>query len=135
VPSLTPIAEEKFIKKPNTFTTCPEENHPLRLKQLFGMQFKPNKNYDSKSDGKMGRYECWGCCKTLNNAVKSIAISKCGHVICKTCADAIQNDKACPQCSKKFKEKHLIKIDTGTSYAGSSGTKLNVTQLSETAWV
>jgi nitric oxide synthase-interacting protein len=112
IPSLAPGGKEEVVKKPNKFTTCPEGNHPLRLKQLFALEFKPNKSFSDK-DPKSGRYECWVCCKTLNNATKSVALSKCGHVICKGCADTIKKDGTCPQCNKKFKEKNMIKIEAG----------------------
>jgi len=64
------------------------------------------------------------CCKTLSNALRAVALQKCGHVMCQPCFDTIKNDKQCV-CSKPFKDKNIIKLDNGgTAYSESSGEKL-----------
>mmetsp|Transcript_26865 Transcript_26865/g.37842 ORF Transcript_26865/g.37842 Transcript_26865/m.37842 type:complete len:294 (-) Transcript_26865:1291-2172(-) len=135
VPSLTPEAQPSVLKKPSTEIKCPEGDHVLRLKQLTAIMYSENKDKEAAQEGK---YRCGSCFKTLSNAVRTVCLKKCGHIICAGCYDRVKSDKVkqCPQCSKPFKEKHVIKMETGgTGFAGSAGEKLNATKVTPTAWL
>lgn len=124
VPSLTPEAQPSALKKPPTEIKCPEGDHVLRfgrvganvkldrLKQLTAIVYSENKDKEAAQEGK---FRCGSCFKTLSNAVRTVCLKKCGHIICVGCYDRVRNDKVkqCPQCSKSFKEKHVIKMETG----------------------
>jgi len=134
-PTLTPT----LLKKPSTETTCPEGNHPLRLKKLVKMKCAVNKNpQDEKLSGKgvTGTYQCPVCCKTLAGAMKAAVLKTCGHVICIHCLDQLKKEEQCAVCSVKFKEKSVIKLQSGgTGYSGSLGEKLTATVTTPTAWL
>lgn len=146
---------EDLVKKPSSEVMCPESEHPLRLKQLIKLQLTP---VTSKSEKEKGRYQCPSCCRVLTKAVKTILYQvlspivlhkwkDCGHVICQVCHDKTKQDSACFVCSKKFKDRHVIKIQTGgkstcgcfeflgTGYSGGTGEKLTAKIVTATAWV
>jgi len=121
----------ELLKKPSQDTMCPEGNHPIKLKQLVALKFSENTNKGKALDPNKSpsSYQCFVCYKTLNNAVKAGALQKCGHVMCIPCLDTLKKDKTCT-CGKEFKEKHILKLETGgTAYAESSGEKLKPTVI------
>jgi len=120
-----------LVKKPSSEIKCPDGDHPVRVKQLIKVNFTENKSEGKKE----GSYQCCLCCKTLGNAVKTILLKKCGHVMCTTCLSQIKKDGICSICSEKFKEDHIIPILSATSYAGSSGEKGVAKILTPTAWI
>jgi len=133
--SLTPTAE----KKPSTDVQCPESQHPIRLKQLIKLNLTETKNRkEEESSGKGAKetYECPVCSRTLSGAVKAAVLKKCGHVMCCPCLDKLKKDGQCYVCSKKIKDKHIIKLQSGgTGFAGSTGEKLTAQVVTPTAWL
>jgi len=126
VPGVTKeTAKEEVLKKPSENIMCPEGNHTLKLKQLVPLKFSENKSKGTiDKNGSVSQYQCFVCCKTLNNVVKAAALQKCGHVMCVGCLETLKQDKACT-CGKGFKEKHILRMESGgTAYSESSGEKL-----------
>jgi len=127
-------------KKPTTEVQCPESDHIIRLKQLIKLNLtvskKDSKEEESGKKTAQSSYECPVCSRGLSGAIKATVIKKCGHVICCPCLEKIKKDAQCYVCSKKFKEKHLIKLQSGgTGYAGSTGDKLTAKVVTPTAWL
>eukprot|EP01084_Bolivina_argentea_P125532 222406_1 len=76
-------------------------------------------------------FECGSCSKTLTNAIRSVCLSKCGHVICLECLKKfVPKNKACVVCDEPCKKKHVIILSRGgTGFAASNkieGTKKSV---------
>ncbi len=139
-----------LLKRPSSEIKCPEGDHPVRyasiftfmpmtehpnnycrLKQLIKVNFAENKSEQNKDS----LYQCVLCCKTLTNAVKTVVLKKCGHVMCTTCLNQIKKDGLCSICNEKFKEDHIIYLTSATSYAGSAGEKGVAKILTPTAWI
>eukprot|EP01119_Soliformovum_irregulare_P021807 TRINITY_DN7332_c0_g2_i1.p1 TRINITY_DN7332_c0_g2~~TRINITY_DN7332_c0_g2_i1.p1 ORF type:complete len:276 (-),score=47.18 TRINITY_DN7332_c0_g2_i1:140-967(-) len=139
VPGVASDAIVEAPKKPSTDTMCPEGNHPVRLKKLIPLNFSANKSADRegvKDHIVEGKYQCPSCCKTLTNVLRAVVLTTCGHVVCTTCWDKIKKDTTCFVCAKKFKSKHVVKLQCGgTGYSESSKEKLKPKAFSPTAWL
>jgi hypothetical protein len=55
VPGEVQAAKPALLKKPSTETMCPEDNHPIKLKELIKMNFTENKSKEAKH-----KYQCPG---------------------------------------------------------------------------
>lgn len=120
LPSATPEAAAK-VDAPSTSTTCPEGNEKLKLKSLFPIYFTEENNHkESKSTAFDKKHICPSCQVTMTNAMSLVALSTCGHVFCKKCADKFMiADKVCLVCDKPCKEKNLVSLKKGgTGFAG-----------------
>lgn len=119
LPSATPEATAKVEAPPST-TTCPEGKENLKLKTLFPIYFTEDSSEDKKSKSLEKSYICPSCKVTLTNTLSLTALSSCGHVFCKKCADKFMAvDKVCLVCNKGCKERHLVPLQKGgTGFAG-----------------
>lgn len=119
LPSATPEATAKVEAPPST-TTCPEGKENLKLKTLFPIYFTEYSSEDKKSKSLEKSYICPSCKVTLTNTLSLTALSSCGHVFCKKCADKFMAvDKVCLVCNKGCKERHLVPLQKGgTGFAG-----------------
>lgn len=121
LPSATPEAPVK-VEAPSTGTVCPEGNEKLKLKSLFPIHLTEEGNGNGKEPrGALGAsYICPSCKVTLTNTLSLVAISTCGHVFCKKCANKfVAADKVCLACNRECKEKHLVPLEKGgTGFAG-----------------
>lgn len=120
LPSATPGAQEKLLE-PSMDTLCPEGKEKLRLKDLFPVKFSDLPYREKKEVDIDGiRYLCPSCSVTFTNTLTLVAISTCGHVFCKKCADQfIAPDKSCLACNKACKSKHLVTLEKGgTGFSG-----------------
>lgn len=119
LPSATPEAPAK-VDAPSTSTTCPEGQEKLKLKSLFPIKFTEENDDDYKSKAYDKKHICPSCKVTLTNAMSLVALSSCGHVFCKKCADQFMVvDKVCLVCDKPCKEKNLVCLKKGgTGFAG-----------------
>lgn len=119
LPSATPEAANK-VDSPSTDTVCPEGKEKLRLKTLFSVVFTEDTGAEERSTSLDKTYICPSCKVTLTNTTALVALSSCGHVFCKKCADKfIAVDKVCLACDKPCKERHLVNLAKGgTGFAG-----------------
>ncbi|KAL3643371.1 E3 ubiquitin-protein ligase csu1 [Castilleja foliolosa] len=119
LPSATPDAPKK-VDDPSTDTICPEGNEKLRLKTLFPICFTEDTGAQKRSTSLDKTYICPSCKVMLTNTLSLVALSSCGHVFCKKCADKfISVDKVCLVCDKPCKERNLINLSKGgTGFAG-----------------
>jgi len=120
------------MKKPSSEVKCPEGDHTVRVKQLIKVNFAENKTESTKDTS---LYQCSLCSRTITNAVKTVLLKKCGHVVCNTCLSSIKKDGVCSVCSEKFKDDHIIPLSNATSYAGSAGEKGVAKIVTPTAWI
>ncbi|XP_068323762.1 E3 ubiquitin-protein ligase CSU1-like [Pyrus communis] len=118
LPSATPAAPVK-VDAPSTSTVCPEGNEKLTLKSLFTVYYTEDNNEKKKSSLDK-TFICPSCKVTLTNTLSLVALSSCGHVFCKKCADRfVAVDKVCLVCSKGCKERNLVNLAKGgTGFAG-----------------
>jgi len=123
VPGVQVVAVPENVKKPELEDpTCPEGGHTIKLKNLLSLHFT-----GSKAGGNdKFPFECASCGKSLSNSVKTVALKRCGHVMCVQCGETMKSDKRCAICNAKIKKgKDVIPIQSGgTGYAGSLGEKL-----------
>lgn len=85
---------------------CPQQPHPLRLKQLIKVKFK--------KDGESSI--CPLCKKALNSLQSSTLIKKCGHVYCTKCIrDFIEKSFQCSECSVIVDDDDTVEIDCKSS--------------------
>lgn len=119
LPSATPEAPNK-VQAPSTDTKCPEGNEKLRLKTLFPIVFTEDISEEKRSTSLDRTYICPSCKVTLTNTTTLVALSSCGHVFCKKCADKfVAVDKVCLACNKPCKERNLVNLAKGgTGFAG-----------------
>lgn len=119
LPSATPEAPVK-VNAPVTATTCPEGNEKLKLKSLFSIHMTEDANEEKKASALDKTYICPSCKVTLTNTSSLVALSSCGHVFCKKCADKfVAVDKICLVCNKGCKERNLVNLEKGgTGFAG-----------------
>ncbi|KAF5728977.1 nitric oxide synthase-interacting protein [Tripterygium wilfordii] len=119
LPSATPEAPAK-VDAPDTSTICPEGNEKLKLKTLFPIHFIEDTSEKKKSKSLDNTYICPSCKTTMTNAMSLVALSSCGHIFCKKCADKfVAVDKVCVLCSKACKERNLVNLAKGgTGFAG-----------------
>ncbi|XP_051134006.1 E3 ubiquitin-protein ligase CSU1-like [Andrographis paniculata] len=119
LPSATPDAPKK-VDPPLPDTVCPEGKEKLRLKTLFAISFTEDASERTSSSSTDKTCICPTCKVTLTNALALVALSSCGHVFCKKCADKfVAVDKVCVICNKPCKEKNLVNIAKGgTGFAG-----------------
>ncbi|KAH6826728.1 phosphoinositide binding protein [Perilla frutescens var. hirtella] len=119
LPSATPEAPNK-VAAPSTDTKCPEGNEKLRLKTLFPVIFTEDTSEEKRSSSLDKIYICPSCKVSLTNTISLVALSSCGHVFCKKCADKfIAVDKVCLACDKPCKERNLVNLTKGgTGFAG-----------------
>ncbi|KAL6562189.1 E3 ubiquitin-protein ligase csu1 [Orobanche gracilis] len=118
LPSATPEAPKK-VDAPSTETSCPEGSEKLRLKTLFPVKFTEDTS-ERRSTSLDKTYICPSCKVTLTNTLSLVALSSCGHVFCKKCADKFMAvDKVCLVCDRPCKERNLINLAKGgTGFAG-----------------
>ncbi|XP_048447360.1 E3 ubiquitin-protein ligase CSU1-like [Pyrus x bretschneideri] len=118
LPSATPAAPVK-VDAPSMSTVCPEGNEKLTLKSLFSVYYTEDNNEKKKSSLDK-TFICPSCKVTLTNTLSLVALSSCGHVFCKKCADRFMAvDKVCLVCSKGCKERNLVNLAKGgTGFAG-----------------
>jgi nitric oxide synthase-interacting protein len=138
VPSLTPDPQPIVLKKPPSYCICPEENHPIRLKQLIKVNFQTISGMDRKDPNKVlnMRYQCPICSKTFTNVIKISLLRKCGHVFCSQCIDNfVSQDRKCFVCSKSFSESDLIPLQCGGTGFSAHGVSLEATKFNPCAWV
>lgn len=120
LPSATPGAVER-VQAPSTDTVCPEGKEKLKLKGLFPVVFTEVRNREKKEvDLDSFKYMCPSCSVTLTDTLTLVAVSTCGHVFCKKCADKfVAPDKICLACNNPCKPKNLITLEKGgTGFAG-----------------
>lgn len=119
LPSATPEAPVK-IAAPSTATTCPEGNEKLKMKSLFSIRFTEEQNEEKTKSALDKTYVCPSCKVTMTNTLGLVALSSCGHVFCKKCAEKFMAvDKVCLVCNKGCKERNLIYLEKGgTGFAG-----------------
>lgn len=108
VPEMTPHVIEGLGTKPTTDCVCPAETHPIKLKELVGLELAERDE----------EFICSLCKKALNHQ-KIGFLKRCGHVFCIACIDSYcLKDKKCGECGKEAKRKHVISLkESGTSYA------------------
>ncbi|PKA52406.1 hypothetical protein AXF42_Ash019790 [Apostasia shenzhenica] len=133
LPSATPNAPVK-VDAPSTDTFCPEGKEKLKLKTLFPIYFTEDKNEvgSSKKSKKSleSNYICPSCKVSLTNTLSLVAISTCGHVFCRKCADRfIAKDKFCLLCNKECKEKNLVCLEKGGTGFAAHGDHLEATDF------
>ncbi|CAN6683186.1 unnamed protein product [Malus baccata var. baccata] len=118
LPSATPAAPVK-VDAPSMSTVCPEGNEKLKLKSLFSVYYTEDRN-EKKTSSLDKTLICPSCQVTLTNTLSLVALSSCGHVFCKKCADKFMAvDKVCLVCSKGCKERNLVNLAKGgTGFAG-----------------
>ncbi|XP_008224914.1 PREDICTED: nitric oxide synthase-interacting protein homolog [Prunus mume] len=119
LPSATPAAPAK-VDAPSTSTVCPEGSEKLKLKSLFPVYYTEDSSEEKKSSSLDKTFICPSCKVTLTNTMSLVALSSCGHVFCKKCADKFMAvDKVCLVCDKGCKERHLVNLAKGgTGFAG-----------------
>ncbi|KAJ8761607.1 hypothetical protein K2173_004383 [Erythroxylum novogranatense] len=119
LPSATPEAPVK-VETPSNSTVCPEGKEKLKMKSLFPIYFTEDNSEEQKSCSLDKTYICPSCRVTLTNTMSLVALSSCGHVFCKKCADRFMAvDKVCLVCNKGCKERHLVNLGKGgTGFAG-----------------
>ncbi|CAA7401798.1 unnamed protein product [Spirodela intermedia] len=111
LPSATPEAAAK-VEAPCTATVCPEGKEKLKLKSLFPIRLT----------GLEGgtEYICPSCKVTLTNTHALVAVSTCGDVFCKKCAEEfVAADGLCLACNRACKARHLVPLQKGgTGFSG-----------------
>ncbi|CAI9760286.1 unnamed protein product [Fraxinus pennsylvanica] len=119
LPSATPEAPAK-VEAPSTDTICPEGKEKLRMKTLFPIYLTEDTSEQKKVCSLDKSYICPSCKVTLTNTLSLMALSSCGHVFCKKCAEKFMAvDKVCLVCNKPCKERNLVKLEKGgTGFAG-----------------
>lgn len=119
LPSATPEAPVK-AEAPPCSTVCPEGKEKLKLKSLFPVYFTEDKSEEKTSNSLDKSFICPSCKVTLTNTLSLVALSSCGHIFCKKCADKfVTVDKVCLVCNKPCKERNLVNLEKGgTGFAG-----------------
>ncbi|KAF6153933.1 hypothetical protein GIB67_023710 [Kingdonia uniflora] len=122
LPSATPEAPVK-VDSPSTCTVCPEGREKLKLKTLFPIYFTEDSNEKKASKSSLNNtFICHSCKVTLTNTLTLtlVALSTCGHVFCKKCADRFMAvDKVCLICNQGCKDRNLVSLSKGgTRFAG-----------------
>lgn len=118
LPSATPAASVK-TEAPETHTVCPEGKEKLKLKTLFPIHFTEDNSEEEKmKTSSSSSYDkthiCPSCKVTLTNTMSLVALSSCGHVFCKKCAEKFMPvDKVCLVCDKPCKDKNLVHLKKG----------------------
>lgn len=130
LPSATPGAVER-VQAPSTDTCCPEGNEKLKLKDLFPIIFTDVPHREKKEvDLEGSKFMCPSCSVTLTNTLTLVAISSCGHVFCKKCAEQfIAPGKTCLACNKQCKSKNLITLEKGGTGFSGHDDKLEATSF------
>jgi nitric oxide synthase-interacting protein len=130
LPSATPGAVER-VQAPSTDTCCPEGNEKLKLKDLFPIIFTDVPHREKKEvDLEGSKFMCPSCSVTLTNTLTLVAISSCGHVFCKKCADQfIAPGKQCLACNKQCKPRNLITLEKGGTGFSGHDDKLEATSF------
>lgn len=129
LPSATPEAPVK-VDTPSTSTICPEGNEKLKLKALFPIHFTEESNRQDKPNSTGVSCICPSCKVTLTNTLCLVAISTCGHVFCKKCADRfVAVDKVCLVCNKACKERSLVCLEKGGTGFAAHGNHLEATDF------
>lgn len=124
LPSATPEAPSK-VEAPSTCTTCPEGGEKLKMKTLFPIHFTEDTTEQKKSTSLDKSYICPSCKVTITNTIALVALSSCGHVFCKKCADKFMAvDKVCLVCNKGCKERNLVPLEKGGTGFSAHGDNL-----------
>lgn len=124
LPSATPEAPVK-VEAPSASTICPEGKKKLKLKSLFPVYFTEDKSEEKKSSSNDKSFICPSCKVTLTNTLSLVALSSCGHVFCKKCADKFMAvDKVCLVCNKPCKERNLVNVEKGGTGFAAHGDRL-----------
>ncbi|XP_020256464.1 nitric oxide synthase-interacting protein [Asparagus officinalis] len=129
LPSATPEAPIK-VDAPSTSTTCPEGNEKLKMKSLFPIYLTEESNKQKQPKSLETSYICPSCKVTLTNTLTLVAVSTCGHVFCKKCADRfVAVDKVCLVCNKACKERNLVTLEKGGTGFSAHGDHLEATDF------
>jgi nitric oxide synthase-interacting protein len=118
IPSLQPVGPEKALEDVKKYVVCPVTDHPIQLKKLIPLVFKKTVENGKES------LICPSCLKEFNNSMTILFPRKCGHCICKSCADR-NKTKQCFVCDKSFSSKDIIKLhNEGTSFSSVGNVKV-----------
>ncbi|KAI9297267.1 hypothetical protein K502DRAFT_301096 [Neoconidiobolus thromboides FSU 785] len=118
IPSMTPNMDSKLIEAPKNLklTHCTAgELHSITLKKMIKVQLQTSESDES---------ECPNCIKQLNNSMKPILLSPCGHVFCNNCTTKfIAPHNQCSKCGIKCTFDDLIYLThDGTGFASGGGS-------------
>ncbi|XP_066991851.1 nitric oxide synthase-interacting protein homolog [Anabrus simplex] len=121
IPSKTPEAKEKNLKKPDKTVYCPMSGRPLRAKDLITVKFTEVKDPDDKKAlvVKQNRYMCPITHDILGNSVPCAVIRTTGDVVTAECVEKIiKKDWLHPITGEKLSEKDIIYLQRGgTGYS------------------
>ncbi|KAK1368483.1 E3 ubiquitin-protein ligase CSU1 [Heracleum sosnowskyi] len=130
LPSATPEAPSK-VEAPSTRTTCPEGSEELKMKNLFPIHFTEDTTTEQKKATSLDKsYICPSCKVTITNTIALVALSSCGHVFCKKCADKFMAvDKVCLVCNKGCKKRNLVPLEKGGTGFSAHGDNLEAKEF------
>lgn len=128
IPQFTPQAKKRDVDKPSTDIPCPMTGKPLRLKQLYKVNFKKAESdkYNNKADHikkSNERYVCSISGSSLTNNSKCFFLKTSGTVVLGAVVkNILKKDMIDPCVNKPLKDKDIIEIQReGTGYAGGGG--------------
>nr|CAD7408957.1 unnamed protein product [Timema cristinae] len=127
IPSKTPEAKEKKLKKPDKMIYCPMSGKPLKVKDLIDVKFTlVNDPYDKRSlIAKENRYMCPVTHDILSNAVPCAILKTSGDVVTMECVEKIiKKDWLHPLTGAKLTERDIITLQRGGT--GYSTTNMNL---------
>nr|CAD7604141.1 unnamed protein product [Timema genevievae] len=127
IPSKTPEAKEKKLKKPDKMIYCPMSGKPLKVKDLIDVKFTlVNDPHDKRSlIAKENRYMCPITHDILSNAVPCAILKTSGDVVTMECVEKIiKKDWLHPLTGAKLTERDIITLQRGGT--GYSTTNMNL---------
>nr|CAD7570952.1 unnamed protein product [Timema californicum] len=113
IPSKTPEAKEKKLKKPDKMIYCPMSGKPLKVKDLIDVKFTlVNDPHDKRSlIAKENRYMCPITHDILSNAVPCAILKTSGDVVTMECVERIiKKDWLHPLTGAKLTERDIITL-------------------------
>jgi nitric oxide synthase-interacting protein len=130
VPSLTPDHREERLERPSQETICPENPHPLRVRQLVRVRLQEIQPAAGGAGvgaggGRQPRYECPVCRKALTNALRLGLLRSCGHLLCLVCAqNFVAREGRCFSCQTPCREKDIVPLQGATGYVAHDDKKV-----------
>lgn len=121
IPSKTPEAKDKSLKKPDKTIYCPVSGKPLKPKDLIDVKFTEVKDPDDKKSliVKENRYMCIVTHDILSNSVPCAVLRTTGDIVTLECVERIiKKDWIHPLTGEKLKEQDIIPLQRGgTGYS------------------
>ena len=135
IPSVGPDAKPVLVKMPDTRLRDPVERKPLKMKEIFEIDFRVNKERLDEGNLRQhdtGVYQCPSCGDTLSNTLSGVFLRRSRQCVCRKCYDLfVSKEMRCPMTGiaiRKVSKDVIFLKKGGTGFAAHDTTQLEASR-------